>query len=82
MLIYIRILMSTIAPKLSEFVMNTYSFPCSRVKKEKNVICMDKLDEQLEQIIFSSDFKPVTITNQACRCSSVTGICHHEQEGT
>jgi hypothetical protein len=40
------------------------------------------LDEQLEQIIFSSDFKPVTITNQACRCSSVTGRCHHDQEGT
>jgi hypothetical protein len=31
MLVYIRILMSTIAPKLSEFAMNTYSFPYDRV---------------------------------------------------
>jgi hypothetical protein len=39
-LIYIRILMSTIAPKLSEFAMNTYSFPCNRVNKENNVIML------------------------------------------
>jgi len=39
-LIYIRILMSTIAPKLSEFAMNTYSFPYNSVNKEKNVIML------------------------------------------
>ena len=40
MLVYIRILMSTIAPMLSEFAMNTYSFPCNRVNKEKNIIML------------------------------------------
>jgi len=47
MLIYIRILMSTIAPKLSEFAMNTYSFPCNRVNKRRNVNAKT-LDEQCE----------------------------------
>jgi len=47
MLIYTRILMSTIAPKLSEFAMNTYSFPCNRVNKRRNVNAKT-LDEQCE----------------------------------
>jgi hypothetical protein len=48
MLIYTRILMSTIAPKLSEFAMNTYSFPCNRVQKEKGMLTLKALDEQWE----------------------------------
>lgn len=75
--------MSTIAPKLSEFAMNTYSFPCNRIKRVILHACMKTLYEMWELIVFLDDkHKPVKVTNQACHCSSGMGRYHHGQEGT
>jgi hypothetical protein len=69
--------MSTIAPKLSEFAMNTYSFPCNNV-----IRVMLHAWNTFDGNVYSDDYKPVRVVNRACRCSSGMGRCHHGQEGT
>lgn len=77
--------MSTIAPKLSEFAMNTYSFPCNRVTKEKNAIML--MHENSGSSAMGAEgnpdqCRPVRVANRAFHCSSVMGRYHHGQEGT